>query len=351
MSEHRSAWSEDPGGDRRAEAGGDPQAMTGGDPVDRGDLDEVLRQIDWLCSARDWPALVALRDRCRQALARGHQLWPAASHAEYRLALEAPGRWAAPMLVPDSGRFALGPLAEVAASTHSWAELAPHVPPTPDAALAAHERVVRGEDLTADATVDRGVLELPLRLQTWEPAYPVAVYRAHEAHFPEGAAPRLDAASLPSPGRQSDDPEGRRALAELAQPWTTESNGGADAVAVEGDAPSAIAALEPSMPTLLAAVAPEDALSAMAWTAASGGAHGRRRGTAVGRFAAWWTVAALAGLLGRWPLDPDEVGEAACTLSWYRWDEASAPVGWSLRLAVEDRGAHRAWALRATDRA
>ena len=35
----------------------------------------------------------------------------------------------------------------------------------------------------------------------------------------------------------------------------------------------------------------------MAWTAASGGAHGRRRGMAAGRFSAWWTAAALTGLL------------------------------------------------------
>ena len=95
--------------------------------VEVGDLDELTRHIDRLCSAGDWDGLVDLRDRCRRALERGKQLWPAASHAEYRLALEAPGQWAGAVLVPGAGAFALGPLPEVAASTHTWAE--------PDAAI------------------------------------------------------------------------------------------------------------------------------------------------------------------------------------------------------------------------
>jgi len=102
--------------------------------IELGDLDELTRLIDRLGAAGDWDGLVDLRDRCRAALERGKQLWPAASLAEYRLALEAPGPWAASVLVPGAGRFALGPLSEVAASSHTWAELAPHVPPGPLAA-------------------------------------------------------------------------------------------------------------------------------------------------------------------------------------------------------------------------
>src|SRR5207253_4563968 len=115
-----------------------------------GDLDELVRHVDRLCDAEDWDGLVDLRDRCRRALERGKQLWPAASLAEYRLALDAPGPWAAAVLVPGAGRFALGPLSEVTASTHTWAELAPHVPPGPLAAVPANERVVRGGGLRAD---------------------------------------------------------------------------------------------------------------------------------------------------------------------------------------------------------
>ena len=59
--------------------------------VELGDLDELVRQVDRLGDAEDWDGLVDLRDRCRRALERGRQLWPAASLAEYRLALDAPG--------------------------------------------------------------------------------------------------------------------------------------------------------------------------------------------------------------------------------------------------------------------
>src|SRR5438093_1253053 len=135
--------------------------------VEAGDLDELTRHIDRLCAAADWDGLVDLRDRCRRALERGKQLWPAASHAEYRLALEAPGKWAAAVLVPGAGAFALGPLPEVAASTHTWGELAGFLSGGPPAAMAAHERVVRGEDLTADGHVPPGVLDIPLALQSW----------------------------------------------------------------------------------------------------------------------------------------------------------------------------------------
>ena len=58
------------------------------------DLDELVRQVDRRTDAHDWDGLVRLRDRCRAAVERGLQLWPAASLAEYRLALRAPAAWA-----------------------------------------------------------------------------------------------------------------------------------------------------------------------------------------------------------------------------------------------------------------
>ena len=48
--------------------------------IEIGDLDELLRATDRLCDAREWAALVELRDRCRKAVERGKQLWPAANH-------------------------------------------------------------------------------------------------------------------------------------------------------------------------------------------------------------------------------------------------------------------------------
>src|SRR4051812_2556583 len=147
------------------------------------------------------------------------------------------------MLRPDAGRFALGPLREVAASSHTWSELAPYVPPTPQASIAAQERVVRGEDLTDDERVDRQVVELPLVLEPWEPRYPFAEYKPSEADF--GGPPAVTGwrAYETQPAPVVDDPETCRALVDLATAWVTESNGRAEAVAVDGDAAAAIATL------------------------------------------------------------------------------------------------------------
>ncbi|MDQ1396677.1 MAG: hypothetical protein QOG64_1936 [Acidimicrobiaceae bacterium] len=325
--------------------------------VERGVLDELTAQVERLASARDWDGLIDLRDRCRRAVERGKQLWPVAAHVEYRLALEAPGPWAARMLEVDSGRFSFGPLPEVAASTHRWAELAPHVSPGPAATLAAHERVVRGEDLTDDAAARRlpEVLELPLVLQDWEPAYAVAGYHPDKADFP--------APSLPEPapiarrgdgggGRPIDDPDAERALTELATAWVTESNGRAEAVTVEGSAADAVAAL--GVPDGRIRIAPVDlatALAAMAWTGASGGAHGRRRGAAAGRFAAWWAAAAMTDLVYDWPVPPTELGAAAAELRWFAWDAGEPDTGWTFRLAAEDPADSIAWAVTASDAA
>ena len=309
------------------------------------ELDDLIRQVDALCSQRAWDGLVALRDRCRAAMQRGKQFWPAASFAEYRLALEAPGEWASTIVAePGAGRFALGPLSEVAASTHVWAEIAG---PGPQLGLAAHERVVRGEDLRGEANV----LDVPLALQPWEPAYPVAEYKAYEAAFPTPPLPALGgfgARVAAAPVVQDDDAV--RALVELASEWTTESNGRAEAVAVLGDAAGAVAAL--GAPRVrLAALSGQDALAWMAWTAASGGAHGRRRGMATGRFNAWWVVVSVAGLLDDWPLPADEVGELVGELRWFAWDAGEPETGWGLRLAVEDPAEGRAFALLAADSA
>lgn len=308
------------------------------------ELDGLIREIDHLCHLKEWDGVLTLRDRCREALKRGKQFWPAASFAEYRLALDAPGPWASSVVAePGAGRFALGPLSEVAASTHTWSELAG---PGPQLGLAAHERVVRGEAISGGV---EPVLDLPLALQPWEPRYPVAEYRAFKAEFPtpplvalRGLGTRVPAAPL------VEDPEAVRALVDVAGAWTTESNGRAEAVAVRGDAAGAVAALGAPRPRL-AAVDHQHVLAWLAWTAASGGAHGRRRGMAMGRFSAWWALAAVAGLLEDWPLPADELGDAAEDLNWFVWDAGEPETGWGLRIAVEDPSEGRAYALLAAD--
>ena len=99
----------------------------------------------------------------------------------------------------------------------------------------------------------------------------------------------------------------------------------------------------------MAPLTPAEAMALMAWTAASGGAHGRRRGMAAGRFAAWWAAAAVTGLLDDFPPDPHELGDAVAELRWWVWDEVGPRTGWSCRIAVEDPADGLAWALDATD--
>jgi hypothetical protein len=113
---------------------------------------------------------------------------------------------------------------------------------------------------------------------------------------------------------------------------------------VNGEATVAIAAVCPDA-SAMAPVTAADALAIMAWAAASGGATGRRRGMARGRFDAWWTVAALGGCDDDWPLDPDEMGEVAASLDWWVFTNPSAPAGWNLRLAVADPVDGLAWAI------
>ncbi len=318
--------------------------------VELADLDELVRHIDKLCDEDAWDGLVDLRDRCRAALERGKQLWPAASLAEYRLALDAPGSFAGQVLVPGAGHMALGPLPEVAAVQHTWGQLRNNIPAGPLRTITAHERVLRGEDLRAEDGLDDRVLDLPLALQSWEGAYPLAEYEPHEARFPSVSPAALADCRLPSGGSVIDDAPSINALLELARAWTAESNGRAEAVAVEGNALSAIAALGPPR-ARVAELDGATALAWMAWVAASGGAHGRRRGMATGRFGSWWAVAALSGVDDAWPVAADEMGAIVAELRWFAWDAWEPDTGWRFHLAVEDAAEGLAWAVAATDAA
>jgi len=312
--------------------------------VDRGNLDELLRVVDHLCKDESWNDLVELKDRCLHAVDRGKQLWGIAEHIDYRLALEAPGRWAGPVVVVGAGKFTIGPLAEVAASTHTWDDLEPYLSEGPAKSVVAQERVVRGEDLRG--AVDDTMLEIPLRLEPWEPSYPAATYHHRSAEFPRPDLPAMAESTLPPAPDPLDDPESLEALAGLTTPWTEESNGRCDTIAVRGTARMALAALGLRR-ARIAGVGPDLGLATMAWAAASGGAHGRRRGAAAGRFAAWWTIAALTD--AEWPPDPTLLGEHARRLRWYAWSDLFPPTGWTLHLAIEDPEEGLAWAIAAID--
>lgn len=322
--------------------------------IHRADLDGLVRYADAATAASDWARLRRLRDRARHAVGTGRQLWPAATLAEYRLALLAPPEWAAGVLDEGSGRFAIGPLTEVVAQSHAWADLAALLEPGPRAALVAHERVLRGEAIDAGSVAELPeVLDVPYVLAPWEPAYPLATYRDGGAEFPTPPLP-ASLAEVDLPGDVADaivqDPAVDLALRQLVEPWTASSDGRAEVVAVEGDAAMAVRAL--GVPAARwAELSAAEALAWLAWAGASGGAHGRRRGAAAGRFGALWLAGALADALDDWPLALDELGELVVALRWWWWDAHEPVTGWQLQLAVEDPAEGLAWAISARDSA
>jgi hypothetical protein len=322
--------------------------------IHRADLDGLVRLVDDCCATRDWARLRRLRDEARYAVGTGRQLWPAATLAEYRLALLAPAPWAAGVLDEGSGRFTIGPLTEVVAQHHTWAELAPLLESGPRAAIVAHERALRGEPIEPASVAELpDVLELPYAVAPWEPAYQLATYSDEGVEFPSPAPPGpFVQVDLParSPDRLDDDDTVELAVRQLVEAWTATSNGRADVIAVEATAADAIRALGVHEARWVH-VDPAAAVAWLAWAGASGGAFGRRRGAAAGRFGALWVVGALAGVVDDWPIPLDELGDLAADLRWWWWDAHEPATGWQLQLAVEDPADGLAWAISARDAA
>jgi hypothetical protein len=119
-------------------------------------------------------------------------------------------------------------------------------------------------------------------------------------------------------------------------------------VCVEGDHLDALGALGVRS-ARVAEIPAGEALARLAWAGASGGAHGRRRGIAIGRFSAWWLLGAIGDLHDSWPPSNDEIGELLESLRWYRWDAHEPAGGWRLQLVIEDRHEGLAWAINAAD--
>ena len=308
--------------------------------IESSDTDELLRIVDGLCSARTWDDLIELRGRCSEAVSRGKQVWGVEEHIRYRLVLEAPAPIAGPVVAEGQSRFALGPLPEVVASTKTWAELAPHLPPGPERDTVAAERVVRGD------LVDVSIPDLPAKLLPWEPPYPTAAYKKDKVEAPAPPFPDTERVDLPDQMEIIDDTDSLAALGDLVEPWTDQSNGRSQTAAVEGDHLAAVAALGMKRGRV-AAIDSWQGLAWMAWAAGSGGAHGRRRGAAAGRYLAWWAVAMLTDL--EWPADPESMGAAVAGLCWYWFDDGSPETGWLLRLAISSPDLGISWAIAATD--
>lgn len=299
--------------------------------ISRADLDGLVRLIDARCASHDWEGLLRIRERSRFALETGRQLWPAATLAEYRLALLAPADWATRVLDEDSGRFTVGPLTEVIAQNHPWDELRDLLPIGPRRSFVAYERALRGEWIDARELGDLELaLEIPLANQDWEPEYPVPTYSDEGLHAPcpadswthdwktvDGRAGGLEVI-------RDDDVD--NAFRSLIDPWTTSSNGRAESFIVEGGPEDAVRALGVTGGRLTP-IDHSQALAWMAWCGASGGAYGRRRGAALGRFGVWWMLAALGGFSDEWDqlcrrgTLGAECGNTARSMTWFRFDD------------------------------
>jgi hypothetical protein len=93
-------------------------------------------------------------------------------------------------------------------------------------------------------------------------------------------------------------------------------------------------------------IEPVDALAWICWAAASGAAHGRRRGAAAGRFETWWSLAAITDL--EFPPDPEDFADVLSGLVFHWWSDG-VDEGWRLNLAITDPEIERTWAITAID--
>lgn len=315
------------------------------DLVHRADLDALVRHVDSTCASRNWEHLLHVRDAARAAVETGRQLWPIATLANYRLALWAPPDTAVRALDDSARTFMPGPVSEILAQNHTWRDLAPHLPPGHDRSLVAHERALRGDDIDGE----QSVLDIPFPAQPWEPSYAFATYDDDGVHAPP-PEPRIETWQTvdAAPGPRLNDAT-VDAFRQMMTPWTAQSNGTATAAVAEGGAHDAVAALGGGAARLGAVTVP-DAVSLLAWAAASGGARGRRRGTASGRSEAWWLLAVFLGIDDPWPVDSDEFASLVVTLECHVLVHDEAPTaGWGLGLVLVDHDEGVSCALVARD--
>ena len=145
-----------------------------------------------------------------------------------------------------------------------------------------------------------------------------------------------------------DDDSTDLAVRQLVDAWTATSTGRAEVAWVEGDHLAAIGALGVRS-ARVAEIHAQDAIARLAWAGASGGAHGRRRGMAIGRFSAWWLLGAIGDLHDDWPPTDADIEELLASLRWFRWDAHEPAGGWRLQLAIADVEEGLAWAINAAD--
>jgi hypothetical protein len=319
------------------------------DLINRADLDGLVRLIDDYCETRSWHDLLGLRDACKAAVANGRQVWPASTLAEYRLALLAPAEIAVQVVDEEAGRFTMGPLTEVIAQNHQWSELSEFLEPSPTSTYIAYECAIRGQKVDSELFP---ALESPCTLLSIETSYALAEYHDNEAKFPTPAIPEMGNAITISESSATviQDPDTSAAIHQLADAWTTQSNGELRISCAEGSVLDALGALN-VQEARLSLLTSGEALAWLAWAGASGGAHGRRRGNALGRDAAWWSIASLTAQTPHWPLSNDAFETAANSLQWFWWDANEPTAGWNVHLCVHHAERNRSWAIALSDMA
>ena len=188
------------------------------------------------------------------------------------------------------------------------------------------------------------MLTVPLALEDWEVVVPGGDVPARTR--PSSLRPTYLRSSRSScrrtPHELTTDVDEAQSLRGLAATWIDESNGHADAVAVNGSALQAVAALGLSRARVVV-LTPGQAFGVMAWT----GCQRRRQGTAAGHGLGPLLAWECASILLR--VDIEDVGAHVDELAWFAWDAFEPQTGWSLRLAVEDPANGCAWAVAATD--
>jgi hypothetical protein len=274
-------------------------------------------------------------------------VWPASTLSEYRLELLAPAEIAVQVVDEEAGRFTMGPLTEVIAQNHQWSVLSEFLEPSPTSTYIAYECAIRGQNVDSELFP---ALESPCTLLPIETNYALAEYHDNEAKFPTPAIPEMgNAIAIPgSSATVIQDSDASTAFHQLADAWTTQSNGELRMSCVEGSVLDALGALN-VQEARLSLLASGEALSWLAWAGASGGAHGRRRGNALGRDAAWWTIAALTEKTFHWPLSNEELKTAVNSLQWFWWDTNEPTTGWKLQFCIHHADRNRSWAISVHD--
>lgn len=317
------------------------------------------RRLCDLAAQGRWAELLGIYRRTRaDAAVLGGERAAAAQVAPlgHELAYAAPARVAAGLFDPAAGPGAtagecdgrVGPLWEVLATRHPWYVLDPLLPWEPVRTLAAHTRVLLGEDLT-DAPRLRAVPPLVLRpweQAGWEPGSRVTAYRCGgAAATPLFSLPDsregLGPVDLPAPGAALPVPDqpATAALRGLSG-WLT-------ARCVRGGAPDAAAVLAPAASSATGGWVPfATAYPALVRAASGAGAYGEPAGAARGRLAVWRTLAAMADPCADCPAE--EVDALVARMRCFTWCDPADEI-WHLHLALEDPATGLAWAVSGSD--